>query len=48
MIIAATLNFVKTYILLIFTLHLDELFIFVLVMCAEVIMLIDSAELVGE
>lgn len=48
MIIAPTLNFVKTYILLIFTLHLDELFIFVLVMCAEVIMLIDSAELVGE
>ena len=48
MIITPTLNFVKTYILLIFTLHLDELFIFVLVMCAEVIMLIDSAELVGE
>ena len=45
LIIAPALSFDLPYILHIWTLHLDELLVFVLLMCAELILLIDSLEL---
>ncbi len=47
LIIAPVLSFERAYILYIWTLHLDELFIFILVACAELILLIDQREYVG-
>ena len=48
LIIAPVLSFEADYVLYIWTLHLDELFIFVLVACAELILMIDQREYVGE
>ena len=48
LIIAPVLSFEPDYVLYIWTLHLDELFIFVLVACAELILMIDQREYVGE
>ena len=48
LIIAPTLSFVPTYVQYLWTMHFDELIIFVLLMCAELITLIDSLELVEE
>ena len=44
LIIAPVLSFERDYILYVWTLHLDELFIFVLVACAELILMIDQRE----
>ena len=46
-IIAPVLNFDPDYVLYIWTLHLDELFIFILVACAELILMIDQREFAG-
>ena len=46
--IAPVLSFERDYILYVWTLHLDELFIFILVACAELILMIDQREYVGE
>ena len=48
LIIAPVLSFERDYILYVWTLHLDELFIFVLVACAELILMIDQREYTGE
>ena len=45
--IAPVLSFERDYILYIWTLHLDELFIFILVACAELILMIDQREYAG-
>ena len=42
--IAPALSFEPDYVLYIWTLHLDELFVFVLVACAELILMIDQRE----
>ena len=47
LIIAPVLSFERDYILYVWTLHLDELFIFVLVACAELILMIDQREYTG-
>lgn len=47
LIIAPVLNFDPDYVLYIWTLHLDELFIFILVACAELILMIDQREFAG-
>ena len=47
LIIAPALKFEPDYIRYIWTLHLDELFIFILVACAEVILMIDQREFGG-
>ena len=44
LIIAPGLSFGRDYILYIWTLHMDELFIFILVACAELILMIDQQE----
>ena len=48
LIIAPVLSFERDYILYVWTLHLDELFIFILVACAELILMIDQREIAGE
>ena len=48
LLIAPVLSFEPDYVLYIWTLHLDELFIFILVACAELILMIDQREYVGE
>ena len=48
LIIAPALSFEMDYVLYIWTLHLDELFIFILVACAELILMIDQREFGGE
>lgn len=48
LIIAPTLSFGHAYVLHVWTLHLDELVIFVLLMCAELILMVDSKALVEE
>ena len=48
LIIAPVLSFERDYILYVWTLHLDALFIFVLVACAELILMIDQREYTGE
>jgi hypothetical protein len=45
--IAPSLSFERDYILYVWTLHLDELFIFILVACAELILMIDQREYTG-
>ncbi len=45
--IAHTLSFEWSYILYLWTLHLDELFIFILIACAELILMIDQEEYIG-
>jgi len=47
LIIAPILAFDRDYIYYIWTLHLDELFIFNLVACAELILMIDQREYIG-
>ena len=47
LIIAPVLSFELDYILYVWTLHLDELFIFILVGCAELILMIDQREFGG-
>ena len=47
LIIAPVLNFDPDYVLYVWTLHLDELFIFILVACAELILMIDQSEFEG-
>lgn len=47
LIIAPSLSFGRDTILYIFTLHLDELFIFILIACAELILMIDQKEYIG-
>ncbi len=47
LIIAPVLAFERDYVLYIWTLHLDELFIFLLVACAELILMIDQREYTG-
>lgn len=47
LIIAPILTFERDYILYIWTLHLDELSIFILVACAELILMIDQHEYIG-
>ena len=47
LIIAPILSFDPDYVLYIWTLHLDELFIFILVACAELILMIDQREYAG-
>lgn len=47
LIIAPVLAFERNYVLYIWTLHLDELFIFLLVACAELILMIDQREYTG-
>ena len=46
--IAPVLSFEKDYVLYVWTLHLDELFIFVLIACAELVLMIDQREFGGE
>lgn len=48
LIIAPALTFAPDYVLYIWTLHLDELLIFVVVACAELILMIDQREYAGE
>ena len=45
--IAPVLAFDLAYVLYVWTLHLDELFIFILVACAELILMIDQREFEG-
>ncbi len=45
--IAPALSFETDYILYVWTLHLDELFIFILVACAELVLMIDQREFGG-
>ena len=47
LIIAPVLSFDPDYVLYVWTLHLDELFIFILVACAELILMIDQREFSG-
>ncbi len=47
LIISPALTFERDYILYIWTMHLDELFIFILVACAELILMIDQREYIG-
>ena len=47
LLIAPVLAFEQDYIYYIRTLHLDELFIFILVACAELILMIDQREYIG-
>ena len=47
LIIAPALTFERSYVLYIWTTHLDELFIFLLVACAELILMIDQREYIG-
>ena len=44
LIIAPVLSFDPDYVLYVWTLHLDELFIFILVACAELILMLDQRE----
>lgn len=48
LIIAPILSFDLDYVLYVWTLHLDELFTFILVACAELILMIDQREFTGE
>ncbi len=48
LLIAPALSFDRDYVLYVWTLHLDELFIFILVACAELILMIDQREFGGE
>ena len=48
LLIAPALSFDRDYVLYVWTLHLDELFIFILVACAELILMIDQREIAGE
>lgn len=48
LIIAPLLDFERNYIYYIWTLHLDELFMFILIACAELILMIDQREYIGE
>ena len=45
--ITPTLSFGRDYILYVFALHLDELFIFMLTACAELVLMIDQREYAG-
>lgn len=47
LIIAPVLAFERDYIYYIWTLHLDELFIFILVACAELVLMLDQREYTG-
>jgi hypothetical protein len=47
LVIAPMLSFDRDYVLYVWTLHLDELFIFVLIACAELILMIDQREFEG-
>ena len=47
LVIAPMLSFERDYVLYVWTLHLDELFIFVLIACAELILMIDQREFEG-
>ena len=47
LLIAPTLTFERDSIYYIWTLHLDELFIFILVACAELVLMIDQREYTG-
>ena len=47
LVIAPILSFDLNYVLYIWTLHLDELFIFILVACAELVLMIDQREIAG-
>ena len=47
LVIAPILRFDLQYVLYIWTLHLDELFIFILVACAELVLMIDQREIAG-
>ncbi|MEE0028534.1 MAG: hypothetical protein U0J70_13165 [Atopobiaceae bacterium] len=46
--VAPTLRFDRAHILYVWAMHLDELIVFILLMCAELVLLIDSPELTGE
>lgn len=46
--IAPALSFDQAYLTHVWALHLDELIVFILLMCAELVLLIDSQELMGE
>lgn len=48
LVIAPTLRFDRIHILYVWIMHLDELIVFILLMCAELILLVDSLELAGE
>jgi hypothetical protein len=45
--LAPVLTFERNYIFYIWTMHLDELFIFILVACAELVLMIDQWEYEG-
>ena len=47
LLIAPILTFERDSIYYIWTLHLDELFIFILVACAELVLMIDQREYTG-
>ncbi len=47
LLIAPVLSFERDYVFYIWTLHLDELFIFVLIACAELILMIDQREYIA-
>lgn len=47
LLIAPALAFERDYIIYIWTMHLDELFIFILVECAELILMLDQREYIG-
>ena len=47
LVISPILRFDLQYVLFIWTLHLDELFIFILVACAELVLMIDQREIAG-
>ena len=47
LLIAPVLSFELDYVFYIWTLHLDELFIFVLIACAELILMIDQREYIA-
>ena len=47
LIIAPTLSFERNYVYYIWTLHLDELFVFILIACAELVLMIDQREYIG-
>ena len=47
LIIAPSLSFDQAYVMHVWTLHLDELIVFILLMCSELVLLLDSQELMG-
>jgi len=47
LVISPTLSFERNYVYYVWTLHLGELFIFTLIGCAEVILMIDQNEFIG-